>query len=72
MKNRDEIDDLFASSFGNFEETPPTEVKANLDAQLFPSERIVSKKSTNWKWLLLLFSFHSNISVCLLEIKSIK
>lgn len=57
MKNRDEIDDLFASSFGNFEETPPTEVKANLDAQLFPSERIVSKKSTNWKWLLLLFPF---------------
>lgn len=57
MKNRDEIEDLFASSFGNFEETPPTEVKANLDAQLFPSEIIASKKSTNWKWLLLLFPF---------------
>lgn len=57
MKNRDEIDDLFASNFGNFEETPPTEVKVNLDAQLFPVGNVATKKSTNWKWFLLLFPF---------------
>ena len=55
MKNKDEIDDLFASSFGNFEEMPPTEVKANLDAQLFPVGSVTAKKTMNWKWFLFIF-----------------
>jgi len=54
MKNRDEIEDLFAASFGNFEETPPEEVKVQLDAKLFPTGTIIHKKS-NWKWLIILF-----------------
>jgi hypothetical protein len=54
MKENDEIEDLFASSFGNFEETPPQAVKSNLDAQLFPKNTVVSKKSWNLKWLLIL------------------
>jgi hypothetical protein len=54
MKENDEIEDLFASSFGNFEETPPQAVKSNLDAQLYPKNTIVSKKRGNLKWLLIL------------------
>jgi hypothetical protein len=53
MKERDEIEDLFASSFGDFEETPPEAVKSNLDAKLFPSSAVSSAKKWNWKWLLV-------------------
>jgi hypothetical protein len=53
MKERDEIEDLFASSFGDFEETPPEAVKSNLDAKLFPSSPVSSAKKWNWKWLLV-------------------
>ena len=53
MKERDEIEDLFASSFGDFEETPPEAVKSNLDAKLFPKSAVSSTKKWNWKWLLV-------------------
>ena len=53
MKERDEIEDLFASSFGDFEETPPEAVKSNLDAKLFPNSAARSAKKWNWKWLLV-------------------
>lgn len=43
MKERDEIEDLFASSFGDFEETPPEVIKSNLDAKLFPNNAFYSK-----------------------------
>lgn len=53
MKERDEIEDLFASSFGDFEETPPEAVKSNLDAKLFPNSAFSSENKWNWKWLLV-------------------
>lgn len=53
MKERDEIEDLFASSFGDFEETPPEALKSNLDAKLFPNNAVSSSKKWNWKWLLV-------------------
>jgi hypothetical protein len=52
MKEIDEIEDLFASSFGNFEETPPEVVKSKMDAKLFQGSAVNSSKK--WKWLLLL------------------
>jgi len=53
MKERDEIEDLFASSFRDFEETPPEALKSNLDAKLFPNIAVSSSKKWNWKWLLV-------------------
>jgi hypothetical protein len=54
MKEIDEIENLFASNFGDFKETPPQVVKSQLDAKLFPSTGLISSKKSNWKWLLLL------------------
>jgi len=53
MKERDDIEDLFASSFGDFEETPPEVVKSNLDAKLFPNSAVSSAKKWNLKRLLV-------------------
>lgn len=54
MKEIDEIEDLFASNFGDFKETPPEVIKSQLDAKLFPSSAVNTSKKSNWKWLLVL------------------
>lgn len=48
MKERDEIEDLFSSAFGNFEKMPPVDVKAAIDDQLFKTPARKRKKGFIW------------------------
>lgn len=48
MKERDEIEDLFSSAFGDFEKMPPVDVKTAIDDQLFNVPPKRRKKGYIW------------------------
>jgi hypothetical protein len=50
MKERDEIEDLFSSAFGDFEKMPPIDVKAAIDDQLFKTT--AKKRKIGFIWIL--------------------
>lgn len=60
MKEQDEIEQLFSSSFDGFEQTPPLDVKSAIDASLFsggtvaPTESRKRRKGIIWWFILAL------------------
>lgn len=62
MKNKDEIEELFATSFEKFKEVPPLEMKELLDAKLFPNS--TSKSNFfNWKWFFIILPFTTIVAL---------
>ncbi len=53
MKKEDEIEELFSSTFANFESMPPVDVKAAIDDQLFNQKTTVTGRRKGFIWIYL-------------------
>ena len=51
MKKQDEIEELFSSTFANFESMPPLDVKSAIDDQLFNGKMPVSGRRKGFIWI---------------------
>ena len=51
MKKQDEIEELFSSTFANFESMPPLDVKAAIDDQLFNGKTPVTGRRKGFIWI---------------------